>query len=78
MHRHMRSVGDEFAFGIEHGTRKVEPLLDVHRIGGLLESDAHLLGNAHEQIVEDFKHDGIAEVPSAWRFSGFRTRVRIR
>jgi hypothetical protein len=60
MHRHMRRVGDQRAFRREHGAGEVEPLLDVHRIGGVLQRHAHLLGDRHEQIVEHFEHDRVS------------------
>ena len=59
MHRHVRGVGDQRAFGAEHRAGKVEAFLDVHRIGGVLQHDAHLLGDRHEQVVEHFQHHGI-------------------
>ncbi len=40
----------------EHRAGEIEPLLDVHRIGGVLQRHAHLLGDRHEQIVEDLQH----------------------
>ena len=67
MHRHVRRVGDERAVRREHRAGEVEPLLDVDRIGGVLQRHPHLLGNRHEQVVEHFKHhrvgigaDGVA------------------
>ncbi len=56
MHRHVRRVGNQRADRIEHGTGEIQPLLDVHRIGGVLQRHAHLLGDRHEQIVEHFEH----------------------
>src|SRR5262249_24325033 len=56
MHRHVRRVGDEGGVGGEHRAGEVEPLLDVDRIGGVLQRHAHLLGDRHEQIVEHFEH----------------------
>src|SRR5438874_698675 len=56
MHRHMRRIGNELALGIEERTGEIEALLDVDRIGGLLERHAHLLGDRHEQVVEHFEH----------------------
>jgi hypothetical protein len=41
--------------GVEHCAGEVEPLLDVHRIGGVLQRHAHLLGDRHEQVVEHFE-----------------------
>ena len=36
--------------------REVQPLLDVHRVGGVLQPQPHLLGDVHEQVVEDLEH----------------------
>ena len=41
---------------VEHRAGKVEPLLDVHRIGGVLQRHAHLLGDRHEEVVEHLQH----------------------
>ena len=59
MHRHVRRVGDEAPLAVEHGAGKVEPLLDVDRIGGVLQRHAHLLGDRHEEMIEDLEHDRI-------------------
>ena len=59
MHRHVRRIGDEASLAIEHGAGKIEPLLDVHGIGGVLERHAHLLGDRHEEMVEDLEHDRV-------------------
>ena len=59
MHRHVRRIGDEPSLTIEHGAGKVEPLLDVDRIGGVLQRHAHLLGDRHEEMVEDLEHDRV-------------------
>ena len=59
MHRHVRRVGDQRAVGGEHRAGEIEPLLDVDRIGGVLQRHAHLLGDRHEQVVEHFEHDRI-------------------
>ena len=59
MDGHVRGVGDQVAVGIEDGAGEVEPLLDVDRVGGVLERDAHLLGDGHEQIVEDLEQDRV-------------------
>ena len=56
MHRHVRRVGDQVARGIEQRAGEVEPLLDVDRVGGVLQPQAHLLGDGHEQVVEDLEH----------------------
>ena len=59
MDRHVRRVGDEAAVAVEDRAGEVEPLLDVHRIGGVLERHAHLLGDRHEEVVEHFEHHRI-------------------
>ena len=41
---------------VEDGAGEIEPLLDVDRIGGVLQRHAHLLGDRHEEVVEDFQH----------------------
>ena len=55
MHRHVRRVRDQVAVGIEQRAGKIEPLLDVDRIRRILQRHAHLLGDRHEQVVEDFE-----------------------
>ena len=59
MHRHVRRVGDEGAGVVEDGAGKVQPFLDVDRGGGVLQRHAHLLGDRHEEVVEDFEQHGI-------------------
>ncbi len=59
MHRHVRRVRHQGAVMREHRAGEIEPLLDVHRIGGVLQRDAHLLGDRHEQVVEHLEHDRI-------------------
>ena len=59
MNRHMRRVGDELAIAGKDRAGEVEPLLDIDRIGGVLQRHAHLLGDRHEQIIEDFEHDRV-------------------
>ena len=56
VHRHVRRVGDQVAVGVEQRAGEVEPLLDVHRVGGVLQAQAHLLGDVHEEVVEDLEH----------------------
>ena len=55
MHRHVRRVGDEIAAAVENGAGEVEPLLDVHGVRGVLQPQAHLLGDRHEEIVENLQ-----------------------
>ena len=59
MDRHVRGVGDEAAVAVEDRAGEVEPLLDVDRVGGVLERHAHLLGDRHEEVVEHLEHDRI-------------------
>ena len=59
MHRHVRRVGDEAPVTVEQSAGEVEPLLDVDRIGGVLQRDAHLLGDRHEEVIEDLEHHRI-------------------
>ena len=56
----MRRVGDQPAVGVEERAGEIEPLLDVHGIGGVLQRHAHLLGDRHEEIVEHLEHDRVA------------------
>ena len=56
MHGQVRRVGDELALGVEQRAGKIEPLLDVDRVGGGLQPQAHLLGDRHVQVVEHFEH----------------------
>jgi hypothetical protein len=59
MHGHVRSVGDQLAARFEERTRKIQPLLDVYRVGSVLQSQPYLLGDTHEQIVEHLEHHRI-------------------
>ena len=59
MHRHVRGVGDQHAVGVEQRAGEVEPLLHVDRVGGVLQRDAHLLGDRHEEVVEHLEHDRV-------------------
>ncbi len=59
VHRHMGRVGDQVAFGVEDGAAKVQPFLDVDGVGRVLQPQPHLLGDRHEQVVEDLQHDRI-------------------
>ena len=59
MHRHVGRVGDQRTLAVEHGATEIQALLDVHRMSRVLQPQAHLLGNVHEQIVEDLEHHRI-------------------
>ena len=56
VHRDVRRVGDEIARRVENGATEVEPFLDVDGIGRVLQGDAHLLGDRHEEVVEYLEH----------------------
>ncbi len=60
MDRDVRRVGHQHAVRIEDRAGEVEPLLDVHGEGRVLQGQPHLLGDRHEQVVEHLEHDGIA------------------
>jgi hypothetical protein len=60
---HVRRVGDQPAAGVEHRAGEVEPLLDVDRVGGGLQPHPHLLGDRHEQVVEDLEHHRVHRGP---------------
>ena len=59
VHRHMRRIRHQPAIGIEDRAGEIQPLLDVHRGGGVLQRRAHFLGDGHEEIGEHFQRDGI-------------------
>ena len=59
MHRHVWRVGDQVAVGVKQGTAKVQSLLDIDRVSGVLQLQAHLLGDVHEQVVEYFQQDRV-------------------
>ena len=59
VYRHVRRIGDQLAVRIEQGAGKIQPLLDVDRVRGVLQHRAHLLGNVHEAVVEYFQEHRI-------------------
>ena len=59
MHRHVRRVGNQIPARVEQGAGEVQPLLDIDRVGGVLQRRAHLVGDGHELVVEDFEHDRV-------------------
>ncbi|MNL15235.1 hypothetical protein D3C87_1362110 [compost metagenome] len=59
MHRHMRSIGDKRTVFVEHRAGEVQPFLNIDRRRRVLQRHAHLLGNRHEQVVEDLEQDRI-------------------
>ncbi len=67
MHRHMRRIGHQRALGVEDRAAKIQPLLDVHAHRGVLQHRTGLLGDVHEQIVEQLQQHriGTLAVPPA-------------
>ena len=59
MDRDMRRVGHQRALGVEHRARKIQPFLDVDAERCVLQHRAHLLGDVHEQIVEQLEQHRI-------------------
>ncbi len=55
VHRQVRRVGDEAAVAVEQRAGEVEALLDVHGARRVGERGAHLLGDRHEEVVEDLE-----------------------
>ena len=71
VHGHVRRVGDQVRLPVEQGAGEVEPLLDIDRVGGVLQRLAHLLGHGHEEVVEELEPDRIAaDVPCEARRGG--------
>ena len=74
MHRHVRRVGDQISLGVEDRAGEIEAFLDVHRVAGIGKRHAHLLGNRHEQIVEDLKQNRVGcRANGVGAFGLFRT-----
>ncbi len=59
MHGHVGRIGHQRTGGVENRAGEVEPFLDIDRVGGVLQRHAHLLGDRHEQVVEDLQHHRI-------------------
>ena len=79
VHRDVRRIGDQRALRVEDRAGEIEPLLDVHGRRGGLQRDAHLLGDGHEQVVEDLEHaPGRRRCRSHVRRSRGAERVRIK
>ena len=60
MHRHVRRVGHQIAFRIKDRAGEIEALFNVDRVAGVGQCDTHLLGNRHEQIVENFEQHWVS------------------
>ena len=72
----MGRVGNQIAVGIKQRAAEVEPLLDVHRVAHVLEGDAHLLGNRHEQVVENLQGHRVHLYIYKKRGGGAYNRIR--
>ena len=59
---------------IEHGAGEIEPLLDVHRLRGVAQRFAHLLGDGHEQVVEHLEQHGVGGGAEALALAWFGAR----
>mmetsp|Transcript_6626 Transcript_6626/g.23400 ORF Transcript_6626/g.23400 Transcript_6626/m.23400 type:complete len:588 (+) Transcript_6626:44-1807(+) len=59
VHRHVRCVGNELPFGVEYGAREVKALFHVDAERRVLKGEAHLLRDAHEEVVENLEVDGV-------------------
>ena len=57
--RNVGRVRHEAARGVEYRAREVQAFLDVDGVRGVLEDDAHLFGDGHEQVVEYLQHDRV-------------------
>ena len=55
----MWCVSHESALLIKNGTGKIEPLFYIYGECSVFEYRAHLLGDVHEVIVENFEQHGI-------------------
>ena len=55
----MRRVGDQRAGAIEDRAGKIQPFLNVDALRGVLQHRAGLLGDVHEQVVEQFQQHRI-------------------
>ena len=59
VHRHVGRIGDQRALAVEHRAAEIQAFLDVHRMSRVLQPQAHLFGDVHEQIVEDLEQHRI-------------------
>ena len=55
----MRRVGHQVALGVEDRAGEVQPFLDVHAHGRVLQHRPGLLGHVHEQVVEQLQQHRI-------------------
>ena len=62
VHRNVGSIRDEVTAPVKDRAGKIKPLLDIHRMGRILQRKAHLFGNGHECLAEDLEHHRINRV----------------
>ena len=74
MHRHVRRVRHQEALRVEDGAGEIQPLLDVDAHRGVLQHRARLLGDVHEQVVEQLEQHRIG--PAAVGRDAGRAAVR--
>ena len=55
MDGHVRCIGNQMPFGAEQSAREIQTLFDVDGVGCVLKLQAHLLGNVHEQVIENLQ-----------------------
>jgi hypothetical protein len=55
------SLGQQAAIAGEQRAGVIQALLDVGRVGGALQGDAHRLGHRGEEVLEDFEADGVGQ-----------------
>ena len=51
----MWRIGDQVAAGVKERAAEVQPLFDIDRVRGVLQLQAHLLSDVHEQVVENLQ-----------------------
>ena len=59
VHGDVRGVGNELAARVKQRAGEIQPLTDIHRCTGLLQSGAHLLSDRHEAMAEQLQADRI-------------------
>ena len=59
MYGNVRGICDQITVGIKNRTGKIQPLLDIDRVGRIFQSQPHLLGDRHEEVVKNLQHDRV-------------------
>lgn len=55
MDGHVRCIGNQMPFSAEQSAREIQTLFDVDGVGCILQLQAHLFGNVHEQVIENLQ-----------------------